>query len=342
MTRAEASTPSQLPPARAAELLGRAVIAGSFVALVYALWTPNLDSAATWTEKELLVLPRMTVFGLAGLIALVLQGARPSARALAWSGIGMLALNAWLLQWTDLRIDASLQRLAPIANAVMDLLRFELAVLAAVALGTWLGRNVRTTPQFITLLLCAIAGDVWVTGFGVPESVDPTHVLSLLRTPWPPAAGHLGASPAFMDLLVLSAIIEAAGALRYHVASVVVGALAGYCGASFLALEPWPSWPWLSMFMCSCGVLISCWPDLKCTFYDVGKAILISLALLGLLWVLSQVHHKLHPQPQNHEDLTRYRNVAENTAGRAAPALRRQAAIAEYKPSSPRPDGWGL
>ncbi|MFH0937773.1 MAG: hypothetical protein V1899_00580 [Planctomycetota bacterium] len=303
MSHAESSSPTSLPSVRAAETIGRAVIAGSLVALAYALWTPNLETAATWTEKELLVLPRMTVFGLAGLIALILQGARPNGKMLAWFGFGMLALNIWLLRWVNFRIETSFQlHPTPIADVVMNLLRFELAIMAAVVLGIWLGQKIRTPAHFITLLLCAIAGDVWVTGFGVPESVDPTHVLSLLRMPWPPDTGHLGACPAFMDLLVLSAIIEAVRALRLHLSVVIMGALAGYCGAAFLALEPWPACPWLSMFMCSCGVLISCWPDLKCTFYNVGVAILISASLLALLWALSAMRSKLYPPPPNHDD----------------------------------------
>src|SRR5207247_274501 len=98
----------------------------------------------------------------------------------------------------------------------------------------------------------------------VPESVDPTHPISLLRMPWPPRFSYLGLSPAFTDVLVLGAIIEAARTLRFHLLSLLLGALAGYCAASFLALEPWPAWPALSMALFSCGVLAGCWPDLKC------------------------------------------------------------------------------
>lgn len=318
-------------PARAAEWIGRLVIAASLAALLLALWSPRLESAASWVDKEVRVLPRLSVFALAALCALLLQGARPSRLALLSLGLLAAAGALWLLpSYTPADRLSPAARLAYgftapegvrgaapelpgaqmlLAGPLITLLRFELSLFAALLLGTWLGRDVKTGAHFVALLLCAIVGDIWLSTFRVPESVSATHPLNLLRIPWPPPLSHLGLSPAFADILVLSAIIESARALRFHLLSLLLGAVAGYAAASFLALEPWPAWPALSMTLFSCGVLAGCWPDLKCDVHETGRAFLLSAVLLAALIGLTTLQRKLHPVPAQPIDVSRYHNV---------------------------------
>jgi hypothetical protein len=202
-----------------------------------------------------------------------------------------------------------------LAGPVLQLLRFQASLFAAVLLGTWLGRRVETSGELVVLLFCAIAGDVWLNTFRVPESVDPTHPLRLLRLPWPPAVGQLGLSPAFTDLLFLSATLEAGRALRLPTLSVVLGAVSGYCAGSFLGLEPWPAWqtwpgwPALSMALFTSGVLLGCWPELKCKARDAGRALLLGALLLAALLAVASVQRMLSPAPEPPSSPARYRHV---------------------------------
>jgi len=328
-------------PARAAEAAARWVFAAALCALIYALWAPHLELAATWTEKFVRVLPRMSVFAAAALAALIVQGGRPGSKLLLIGGGMLLLVQILLLPLADLtqplpnpspggiarmRTEAA-DPLRPyaetlqsayssgardllLAGAFMDLFRFELSVLSAVLLGTWLGNGLKTGGHFLTLLLCAISGDVWLSYFRVPETAGTQNVLSLLRVPWPPALGLMGLSPAWTDLLFLSAIVAAARRLGFHMLSVVLGAVAGYCGASFLALGPWPAWPALSMSMCASGILMGSWPDLKCSWRESAKAVVIAGALFIVLMGSALVQKRMSPPPEiRDENLGRYRNV---------------------------------
>ena len=318
-------------PARAAEWIGRMIIAASLAALLFALWSPRLESAASW-EKEVRSLPRLSVFVVAALCALVIQGARPSRTILATLGLLALIGAIWMLPTYT-----SADRLSPaarlaygfttpegvrpaapetpsgqllIAGPCVTLLRFEFSLLAALLLGTWLGRDIKTGTHFLALLLCAVVGDAWfLSRCRAAESVDATHVLNLLRLPWPPPLAFFSASPAFTDVLVVSAALEAARRLKFHTLSVVLGAVAGYAAASFLALEPTPAWTSLGMIMVSIGMLAGCWPDLHLDSTEIGKVLLVSAVLMLALVMLTMLHIKLHPAPESPVDLARYQNA---------------------------------
>lgn len=314
-------------PAPWAEFAGRLLVCACLATLLYALWSPRLEGASAWLAKELRVLPRMTVFVLAVLVALVVQGAR-ATRGVLLTGGALAALAAFcLLPWAELwtipargndsaASDASPARnVMLLAGPVLQLLRFQASLFAAVLLGTWLGRRIETSGELVVLLFCAIAGDVWLSTFRVPESVDPTHPLRLLRLPWPPSVGQLGLSPAFTDLLFLSATLEAGRALRLHTLSVVFGAMSGYCAGSFLGLDPWPAWqtwpawPALSMAMFTSGVIIGCWPELKCKARDMARALLLGALLLAALLAMASVQRMLSPTPEPPSPPGRYRYV---------------------------------
>lgn len=323
---ASAASGIEPEPARVSEFIGRLVIGASLAALLYALWSSRLDSAVSWTAKELRVLPRMSVFVLAALMAMIIQGGRPRQSLLLGTGLLALAGAVLLLPLSQVwsyptpvdqfslmakgSADAAVALAANadsfVAGTVMQVMRMELSLLAALLLGTWLGRDIRSSFHFLTLLCLASVGDIWMSLFRVPEMAGATQVLSLMRLPWPVQAGQLAQSPAFTDVLVLTAVIEAARTLRFHMLSLVLGAVAGYCAGSFLALEPWPAWPMLSMLMLGSGVLVGCWPDLKCKVNDVAWALVISVLLMVTLVAFSALHRKLHPRPEPRPDAARY------------------------------------
>lgn len=320
------------PPARPAELAGRLVIALGLAALLYALWTPRLEGAAAWTAKELRILPRMSVFVLAALGALMVQGARPRPRILLAGGLLLGAIAVWLLPrevlWAaplagqhagtaastgpamaEAAGNAAGRALLPVAGPVLELLRFQASLLAAILLGTWLGRSIPSPAQLIAVLFCAVAGDVWLNAFCVPEAFDAAHPLRLLRLPWPPPRGRVALSPAFTDVVFLSATVEAARNLGVPLLSVVLGAVSGYCAGSFLGLDPWPAWPALSMALFTSGVLVGCWPDLRCSLRDTGKALLLAALLLAALLGVASLQRALSPAPEPRETPARYRHV---------------------------------
>ena len=286
-------------------LAARVVIGGSFAALLFVFWYDRWDAAAAWSAKELCVLPRMSLFAAAGLTALFVQGARAHSAMLGAIGLASLLFGISMLPAGGTPPAGGMMTMA---SPVLLLLRFEAGLMAAVFCGTWLGRGIHNHMQFVAVVLCAAAGDVWLSTFHVPESVAPDHPLSLLRTPFHLLAGKLGLSPAFTDLLFLSAVIEAGRNLRFHVLSVTMGALAGYCAGSFLALDPWPAWPALSMLLCGSGIIVGCWPELKCTSRDAGKAFLIGAMLLATLIAFSTLHRRLHPYQEPPIDPSYYRS----------------------------------
>jgi len=309
-----------------AEQSGRLVIALCLVTLLFVLWTPRLEAAAGWTAKELRVLPRMSFFVLSALVALIVQGARPSRAVLLGGGLLCAAAALCLLPWAelwqlpvpvpkpgaaaaDVAVEATDRRIMLLAGPVLQLLRLQVSLLAAILLGTWLGRRIQASSHLVAMLCCAIAGDVWLNTFHVPDAAAATHPLRLLRLPWPPPLGHLGPGPACTDLLFLSATIEAARGLRFHMLSVVLGAVSGYCAGSFLGLDPWPAWPALSMALFTSGVLVGCWPELKCSFQDTGKALLLGALLLAALLALASLQRALTPPPEPSPSFARHRYV---------------------------------
>ncbi|HEY3321871.1 MAG TPA: hypothetical protein VGP72_15490 [Planctomycetota bacterium] len=301
---------------QSSELCGRLIICLSLAALLFALWTPRLEQAAMWSAKELRVLPRLSIFVLCALVALILRGAEASARrllllGLASAGTALLVQAVFPCPETFAAVPKGPQILA---GPVLSLLLFESCLLAAVLLGLWLGRNIEHCSGFIGLLLCAIAGDLWLNGWArVPESVPLDHPLHLLRLPWPPALGRLGLSPAFTDIVVLSAAMEASRKLRFHVLSIVLGGLAGYAAGSVLALEPWlapwTAWGCLSMVLFTSGVLVGCWPELEWESVGIGKALLLASLLMFVLLGSTVLHSRLQPRPQPPVDMARFKNA---------------------------------
>ena len=295
------------PPARPAELLGRFFLGGALLALLFIFWSGHLQAAAESSEKAFRILPRLSIFLAGAALAGLLQGARPNAWLLCLFGVCAGAFMLWTLPLaTEINAADSRDARTFLGVQSLQLLRLEAAMFSAVMLGTCLGRDIKLPFHFITIVLCAAVGDMWLSAFHVPESVDAQDGLRLLRMPWPPQIGELGLTPAFTDILFLSALMQGARCLRYPVVSLLMGAAAGYCAASFLALEPWPAWPALSVLMFGGGILVGCWPELKCNFRDTGKAFLISAMLLATLVGLSGMHRRLHPVNEGLRDPVGY------------------------------------
>jgi|GEM_PF-3642531 len=295
-------------PARGTELFARLIFCACMAALLFAVWSAYLPTAVQWTEKLLRVLPRFSIFAVSALLMSVLVGARSRSGLLLCGGV--LAFGgSFMLQFFGVENSFQIARLMLLDGAVFDLLRFELALLAPILLGIWLGRGIREPRHFIALLLCAAVGDLWMSSFQIADAADPLHPLRLLRLPWPPQSGDLALAPAFTDLLIVAAVLESARVQRFHSASVVAGALAGYAAASFLALGPWPSWTALTMIMSASGILIACWPDLRCNASEAGRAILLSAILLSALAGLTSLHFKLNPLRQPTVELPHYPNA---------------------------------
>jgi hypothetical protein len=298
------------PQQRKLELFCRVAIAGSICAILYAVWAPHMRDAAMWNKHELRVLPRMCVFVLAALMAMIIQGAKPRVAFLLGSTALLGVLSVWLLFESDaggLLYGKALSPAMVLVAPQVQLLGFMSLLLCAIFLGTALGRQLTTSLHFVTFILCAAAGDIWLNNRQVVDSVDSSNVLRLLRLPWPVQAGKLAVSPAFTDILTLAAIIEAGRNMKLHVLSVVLGAVAGYCAGSFLAVSAL-NWIALSMVMFSSGVLIGCWPDLRCTYLDIAKAVTISVLLFAILIGISKLHAKLNT-PDKPIDPARLRTV---------------------------------
>src|SRR4051812_11116013 len=96
-THTESLPPQENQPAGWSDLTGRLVVCSAMILLLFALWSPRLEYAAGWTQKELRILPRMSVFVVSALMALIIRGARPGSRFLL--GAGALAIGlciCWL------------------------------------------------------------------------------------------------------------------------------------------------------------------------------------------------------------------------------------------------------
>lgn len=321
------------------ELAARVVLLACFAAALYACWTPAAAAAAAWAdrvaragtalgvsslaaERLLRIFPRMAVLTLSALLALILHGGRPSERFLLWTGALLTLCNFALHPLAGTEFQGQFVRVAPLQSGLLELLHFEVALLGAIFLGLWAGRGIQTPFHFLAVLLCAIAGDVWLSGFRVLETAGPESLLGALRLPWPAAQARFALTPEFMDIVVLSAVCGALGRLRLHAWAVLVGALSGYCGAAFLSLEPWLNMAVippmgvvvnacaLGMLMSACGTLLGAWPDLRCRLSDVVRAFLLSLALLAVLAGCLGLRHFLQGPPPAPEPPPPARNVA--------------------------------
>ena len=313
-------------PVRFAELSGRIIIAIAFIALLYVLWIPFLNMASSSSAKELRVLPSVSVFIAAVLVALIIQGARPDRNLLLDTGLLALLCYGVLSRLPNASGPGAMQTdsgcFAPTsrspvlpkprpqdpgvpANLILQWIEIETAILSAIALGTWLGRGIGDAKCFVTVLACAAAGGLWLGIFHVPESCQ---ALRWLRTPWP-SSDSLRLSPAWTDLLFSSALIEAARHLHYPVHSAATGAVCGYIAASFLNLEPWPAWSGLSLLMAGSGIYLGCMPALKYNLRDIGRAIFIAAVLLGILMGISTLERRINAVPARSSDSSRYQNV---------------------------------
>lgn len=310
------------PPAAPAEFAGRLVLAMAFVALVLGLFASNMQPPEGLPRGSLkaLVFPRLGAFVLATLVAGLLQGARAPGRFLLVGGLVAAALALYLLPAAERpmlgtrALSESNGREAPtLSDTLATLARFEVAVLAAVLLGTWLGRQLEHSGHLLVVVLCAAAGDAWLSMLQVPETVGQGHPVSLMRLNWPPAWNGISVAPTFPDVLFLAVFLESARRFRFHSFSVAFGAVAGYAVASFLSLATWRVM--LALPMVGLGVLMGAWPDFRCSAREVIKAFTLALVLFAALVGLTSLHKALHPPPQPRHNPLQYRNIA---AGEAA------------------------
>lgn len=349
---ANRSATALLLPAAHGEQAGRALAGAALITLVFAAWAAHLGPVAEWTLRELRVLPALSVLLLSTFVALFIQGGRLSARMLVCSGLAAATLllviqyvhrpvSVWIDSTPIVETPASADEHAqpqnesnenpppvepasakpvPSHTIPAEWLRFELAIFAAVLLGTWLGRGLSTPGQFVAFVMCSAAGNIWLNtpmptainlAQAVPEAAGACHPLSLLRIPWPPQIGQIGVAPALTEILCFSAVLEAARMLRYHTVSIVFGAIAGFCGGSFLALDP-PAWPALPSLMCGVGTLVATWPDLKMKAHDAVRALLIGVTLMAALLGLSVLRRKIAPQPEPVPENQNYPGTAIN------------------------------
>jgi hypothetical protein len=290
------------PPAPLADVLGRLALGAAVVALLFGLVSLAGGRAPQPAATGALASLRVILFGLAVALSGLLQAARPRAAvlllgALVAASAGLLLHTAWLNA----------------AGLGSTLARLECSVLAAVCLGTWLARGVRTPGELLTVVLCAAVGDAWFTVQHVPESVPPGHVVGWLRLVWPASVGNLPLAPAFTDLVLCAVYLEAARGLGFRRSAVGAGALAGYAVASSLALvfgQAMPALPLVGL-----GVLSGAWPSVRCTPLEVLKALLAALVLSGVLFGAFVLRRTLYPHPKTRPDMIYPRNLAENRRG---------------------------
>jgi hypothetical protein len=335
-------------PAPRGEQTGRVVAALAITAFVFAAWGVHLEEISQWHARELRVLPALSTMVLIAFTAMIVQGGRMTARVLMGCGLSALFLLVLLHyfsptkpEWinvvtvnesqeieTDIHTDAEGSGVMvieapappprsskPNRNIVTEWIRFELAIFTAILLGTWLGRGLKNSGDFIGFVLCATAGNIWIntpmagTQLAIPETAGHAHFLFLLRMPWPPQVGLIGMSPSLTEVLCFCAILEAARNLNFHSLSIVFGALSGFCGGAFLSLDP-PSWPALPALLCGIGTLVASWPDLKMKAHDAVRALLIGVTLMTLLLALTLARRKLAPQPEPTQEPVHYPGTA--------------------------------
>jgi hypothetical protein len=336
VTPTPSGTAPAAPPANSntfAQLSGRIIVAVGLSMLTFAIWDEHLAQAAQWTTREWRVLPSVSIFVLTSIMAIVIQAAIPTRRFILTVGllaaagsIAMLGIRGNTSTRNEMANPGSRHAKKDIAasettqtaesleptgsvatesSTIVNFAEFELALFSALLLGTWLGRHLRMPAHFLTFVLCAMAGNGWIAAQGLAKTEFPGHLLSLLRIPWPVGAVHF--CPTVLELLVLCAVLEAARGMGLHLFSMFLGSAAGYCGGAFLALEPWPSWPTVGVVMCTMGMLIASWPDLKVTRRDALKAMLAGLSLLALLLSLTVLRRYLVPETESAPDPLRYR-----------------------------------
>ncbi len=283
-----------------AEQFARLAAALGILLLLTAVWAPLIDRVAITSAKEIRILPRLSVFLAALLTSMLLAGARLRAR----HTVPAIALFATVAFAVKARILAADDALAMTLNAVL----FTAQTMAILFAGLTLGGLIQTGGGLLQFLACAIAGDIWLNSLFVADSSVREASYSLLRLNWPPVQGFLALAPGFGEVLVCGVLAGCARRLGLPLISIVLGAFAGYCAASFLALPPWPAWPTLSVLLITSGTLIGCWPDLELNLHDLRRALLIGGGLMLVLAGISMVRHSLVPPPKPQPELFRYRS----------------------------------
>ncbi|MCZ7646054.1 MAG: hypothetical protein M5U26_12335 [Planctomycetota bacterium] len=297
MARAADRPFPEAPPAAAAELLGRVLLALTYLALLYGLASPLVRESGGSAQIEFVVGLRVVLFGVTALAAMLIQGARATLRSLAAASLVLLALALALGPEP-----------AGQAGDVRDLLSVQVAVLAAVLWGTWLARLLERPGHLLVVVLCAAAGDAWLNVLKVPESVGPLHPIRMLRLSWPPALEGLYAAPTFADLMFLALYLEAARRFRFKLSSVALGAAAAYGVASLMSMASMKIM--LSLPLVGLGVLMGAWPRFRCTAADVLQAFVLALALFLALLGLTTLKRGFQPVPERPLDPQYLRRVA--------------------------------
>jgi len=293
-------TDSVLTSPAPAEQFARLAAVVGILLLLTAVWAPLIDTVAISSAKEVRILPRLSVFLGALLASMLLAGARWRAR----HTVPAMALFAAMTFALKARILATGETPTMTLNAIL-LTTQTVVILFA---GLTLGGLIQTGGGLLQFLTCAIAGDIWLNSFYVADSSAREASYTLLRLSWPPVQGFLAAAPGFGEVLVCGVLAGCARRLALPLTSIVLGAFAGYCAASFLALPPWPAWPTLSVLLITSGTLIGCWPDLELNLHDLRRALLIGGSLMLLLAGISAVRHSLAPPPKPQPELFRYRS----------------------------------
>lgn len=356
------------------EQAGRIVSSAALITLVFTAWATHLNAVAEWNARELRVLPALSIFILCALVALFVQRGGLSKHVLLAGGLassmlllGIQHIHSRNATWMDAAsgiespaiadTDSStlseqhIQNESPVkvkqqpaenpirvsarsANICTEWLRFELAVFAAILLGSWLGRGLENSGHFVAFVLCATVGNIWLNTpqvvtsnfpLAVPEAAGAGHPLSLLRIPWPPHIGQIGLSPLLTEILCFSAVLEAAHNMRFHIASILFGTFAGYCGGSFFALDP-PTWPALPALLCGLGTLVASWPDLKIKATDAVRALLVGVTLMAALLGLTLLRRRISPPPEPPPETIHYPGTAFRAISRSS-RLNKQTAI---------------
>lgn len=287
-------------PPTSTEQLARLAAAMGLLLLLTAVWSPLIDTAAQSSAKEVRILPRLSIFLGALITAMLLAGARWRAR----QTIPAMVLFAAVTFELKARMLAAGGLPSSTVNAVL-LTSQTLAILFA---GLSLGTLIQNSGALLQFLACAIAGDIWLNSLLVAETTTNDGLFALLRLSWPPAQGFLALAPGFGEVLVCGALAGCARRLNLPLISIVLGAFAGYCAASFLALPPWPAWPTLSVLLITSGTLIGCWPDLELSLHDLRRALLLGGSLMLMLAGFSAIRHELAAPPKPQPELFRYRS----------------------------------
>jgi hypothetical protein len=286
------------PQPNSAEQIARLAAAFGLLLLLTAVWAPLLDLAALSSAKEVRILPRLSVFFGALLASLLLAGARWRARE---------TVPAMLLfACASFALKNSMTAAGGVPSSALNSVLVTSQALAILFAGLSLGGMMQTSGALLQFLACAIAGDIWLNSLSIPDGAGSSF--ALLRLSWPPVQGFLATAPGFGEVLVCGALAGCARRLGLPLISIVLGAFAGYCAASFLALPPWPAWPTLSVLLITSGTLIGCWPDLNLNLRDLVRALLLGISLMVVLAGFSAIQQKFTAPPKPEPELFRYRS----------------------------------